>query len=909
MRAHTIPRLRAVLAAGALAAGIAAPFVAQQAVAGTALAASPAEAVAAAGLTPYLGALHEHSAYSDGYPGTNPGTYYASGRSHGLDFMMGSDHSDTFAVPLAASEECLGPGVVNCPGGDPSNPVGTLHKWDETQKYAAAATDASYSAVRGFEWTSDRYGHINVFFSKNYNNAKTDGGYAAMSTFYDWFNRRPELGGGSDGLATFNHAGDKKLQGAPQDGDLNWNHFAYDARSDDRMVGIETYNSGVDKDTKSSQAPSEGYYAYALDRGWHLGPIGAEDIGHDRGDDWGNVSAGGTIQAKTVILATQNTPAALRAAMLARRFYAVYRPEIRMGFTVDGNLMGSRLTRAAGTPLSIAADVTWPGHSGLRLDLVTTEGVVVGSGTDTLSLSRATSATEKYYFVRVMDGTTAVAFSAPVWVTAGATGQVGEWLAGDLHVHTCYSHDAYCPTGDPSDPTGDVNDNTDPDEAYTFGGSVDERFTEASVRGLDYLAITDHNDDGHPEESGAKSVNDPAFGSHGVVGVPGYENSLSGHGQMLGATHVYPAGSKSAADVNAMADALRADGGVFQANHPEDDIATELTDCAGANPASGPQSWRYGYDVRVDSVEVWNVEQYLQPPFPGNSPNKDNLRYWECSLNRGAHVAATGGSDSHWMSTAAAQGVGNPTAAGVLQAIREGRTAISATPPSSGGAPLLLEADRDRDGTFESTVGDTVPPGTPMRVRSASQVAAGLVEVRANDATLLADAPLTPGGAVTFTSPAEAGWVYARLRAAEAVEERRTACDSTLGQPREVSVPIGSEDVHTTYCRAPVGVLAMTSAMYLGIDVDPTPTETVSPTPTETVSPTPTETVSPTPTASPCPTNGSGRDKCKTPKPHAGPTSPTTRPVSRVTPIGVGLGLLLVIAAGLLLARPRVRRH
>lgn len=52
----------------------------------------------------------------------------------------------------------------------------------------------------------------------------------------------------------------------------------------------------------------------------------------------------------------------------------------------------------------------------------------------------------------------------------------GEWLAGDLHVHTTYSRDSY---GAPSD------DNTGLDDANTVGLSVGEQFALAGSRSLD----------------------------------------------------------------------------------------------------------------------------------------------------------------------------------------------------------------------------------------------------------------------------------------------------------------------------------------------------------------------------------------------------------------------------------------
>jgi hypothetical protein len=843
-----------------------------------------------AGFTPYVGSLHEHSGYSDGWAGSTPATYFASAKGFGLDFLAAGEHSDFMGVPLSTSQYCypnpdpdhvqeldpvtLAQGLPDCTNLEPADPVRALQKWESLKNDARAATDTRFTGVQGFEWSSDVYGHMNVYFSKNIANGKTV--ESTPEAIYEWLSRRPELGGGSDGVFVFNHPGAKDLtkpvRGALSLGDdrlLNWNDFAYDPRVDQQAVGIEVYNDAQEYgSSRDTDTYPEGYYARALDKGWHVGPIGAEDLGHNKTDDWGGPS-----WAKTVVLASNRSPAALKAALLDRRFYAVRYGDLRLGLTVDGHVMGSRLVRPTGAPLAVAAQASWPGHSGLTLELVTSKGKVVATGTDATTVTLQPGTGDSYVFLRVKDGAQVVGYSAPVWVQAAPSARAGEWLAGDLHVHSCYSHDAYCPRGDqgakyvqddtgtpfdelplgslpvggPLDQLGMGDSNTTLTEAYTLGGTPQERFAEAAFKGLDYLALTDHHSDGNPEDSGARSVNDPGFGTSGVIGVPGYENSIGGHAQMLGATHVYPAGGATTAGVNAMAAALRADGGLLQANHPADGVDHELTSCEDTSQ----MHWSYGYDVKVDSVEVWNTNHVLQRPMPASAQNDDAVFYWECLLSKGWHVAATAGGDSHWVSIAAAQGVGNPTtwvfgkersARGVLAAIREGRTSISLQSPLAGATQLLLEADRDGDGSYEAMIGDTVPPGTAMRVRALGAPGAGLVQVRANGTTLLQDQPLAPGGTLDFTSPAQAGWVRATLYAPDGQAERRATCDQAAG-------------TETTLCRYEVAALAMTSAIYLGTEVEPTPT----------------------PTATPCETHGRS-ENCHPDKDAVPPTQQAVRP-------------------------------
>jgi hypothetical protein len=355
-----------------------------------------------------VGSMHEHSGYSDGWPGSTPATYYASAKSFGLDFLLSGEHSDTTNVPLVASDYCIGAVIVSCIGGDPQHPLWALQKWPATLRYARAATTANFVGGRGFEWTSDRYGHINVYFSQHVENAKTDGGYASMLPFYTWIERSPKLGGGSDGFATFNHPGDKTLRAG--DPAFNWDDFKYRASADYRMAGIELYNDHNEYGTSHGGTdPAEGYYAHALDKGWHLGAVGAEDLGHRYADDWGGPS-----WAKTVFLASTRTEGGIKEAMANRRFYAVQERSIRLDFTIDGALMGSRLNRAAGTPLTIQASVNRPSAT---IEVVTSGGVTVASSaSDTLNQVMPSAAGQRYYFIRVRDAGQPVAYSSPIWI-------------------------------------------------------------------------------------------------------------------------------------------------------------------------------------------------------------------------------------------------------------------------------------------------------------------------------------------------------------------------------------------------------------------------------------------------------------------------------------------------------------
>jgi hypothetical protein len=353
----------------------------------------------------------------------------------------------------------------------------------------------------------------------------------------------------------------------------------------------------------------------------------------------------------------------------------------------------------------------------------------------------------------------------------------GVWLPGDLHTHSTYSHDVY---GGPTD------DNTGPDEAYTLGLPVAGKFAEGRERGLAFMAVSDHND--------VRSVPELGSASGSLVPLAAYEHSIQGHAQMLGATRLYDAGDQAADAINAMADELRAAGGVFQANHPAYKFATdgEFHACGSGGCADCRAiHWQYGFDVRPDTIEVWN---------PSVARSDVSETYWECWLDRGEKIGGTGGSDSHWLSLHGIAGPGQPTtwvhaktasAAGILQALREGRTTISGQPPELHGARLELTAPR------EGMIGDTVRPRTRMRVSAPGLTVPAVVRIRSNGHQIL-EAPLDPGKTLTFKAPADAGWVRAILLARAQL-------------PTSTTTDVGD----ATPTRDGMPLLALTSPMYL----------------------------------------------------------------------------------------------
>ncbi len=371
----------------------------------------------------YAGVIHGHTGYSDGAIGSRPATAFDRVAQQGHSFMAVTDHSDNARLPLTVTGDCFSEQFLDCLIADAENPEDSFRKWYATRDQALEASTPTFTALRGFEWTSDRFGHLNVLFSDHVINAKTGPGYlVSMGLFWQWFLYPDFLGGGNDGVLVFNHPGredlfENILSTIPGGGDpaFAFNNFEHVPGANMRVVGLEVFGKGSEYD---SAGRGGSWLSYALDKGWYLGAVGSED---HHGTSWGAPSL-----PKTVMIARSNSVNDLKEAMLARRFYAVAQNfnDIRMDFRIDNAPMGSRLGRTEGFTLQGRFEVNrGPEAFNSVVEMVTRGNRVVQTFEGALgTFSIDVSADEPYYFLRVKNPETGrpVAFSSPIWVEADA---------------------------------------------------------------------------------------------------------------------------------------------------------------------------------------------------------------------------------------------------------------------------------------------------------------------------------------------------------------------------------------------------------------------------------------------------------------------------------------------------------
>ena len=312
-----------------------------------------------------------------------PSLHFSLAKSAGYDFYVTADHSQEagFQPPQA------------------DNP-----QWTEAKSHAAEATASGFVGLAGFEYSENNgpggMGHFNVINAASISNAYLPG--VDLPAFYAWLGKAAPNGEGPV-VASFNHPGREQY--------ANWADRTPEAT--EVLTMLEVINS-------NRRVHEEGFVA-ALDHGWKVSPVAGND-NHGIGPIAKNA-------ARTAVLATEPTKAAILDAMKNRRTYAAMDRNIECRFTVNGQVMGSTLEAPAEFSFDILAsdpDTDDTKAAITRIDIVKDGGAVVEEHRPTPSHTirwRPTirDAAAKYFFVRV--------WTAGGGETGAASGNPTAWLA------------------------------------------------------------------------------------------------------------------------------------------------------------------------------------------------------------------------------------------------------------------------------------------------------------------------------------------------------------------------------------------------------------------------------------------------------------------------------------------------
>ena len=312
--------------------------------------------------------LHNHSLHSDG--DGDPRTAFDLMRDSGLDVAALTDHSTL----------SWGIGSNFCPSTDCQSVAGiTEETWLHAAELAALAdVPGSFVAIRGFEWSSPTIGHMNVWFSQTWIDPLHTGGGGTgegaaqfahdtlsmpaeqmaaldaivkqapttaigMALFYEWLRAAPNtpvVGGGSDGLAGFNHPG-------REPGRFSNFHRLQPAPSN--IVSLEMFNRREDYLFEGTDSIAESPLNECLNAGWRVGISGVTD---EHGVDWGTPLGKG----RTGLWVTELTRAGVRDALANRRFFATRERGLRVDASANGARMGQSLAHASG-PMTFMLDI------------------------------------------------------------------------------------------------------------------------------------------------------------------------------------------------------------------------------------------------------------------------------------------------------------------------------------------------------------------------------------------------------------------------------------------------------------------------------------------------------------------------------------------------------------------------
>jgi hypothetical protein len=331
-------------------------------------------------------------------------------------------------------------------------------------------------------------------------------------------------------------------------------------------------------------------------------------------------------------------------------------------------------------------------------------------------------------------------------LTADVAGRGPGWYRGDLHLHSAHS-DGGC--------------------AAQSGAKVPcplmLTLQTAAARGLDFVALSDHNSVSQLNEMRAMQ---PYFDR--LLLIPAQEvTTFRGHFNVFGITEPVDYVAAGSGGFGAVADRVHALGGLVSINHPALPSGEVCMGCGWTLATSADLA-------RVDAVEVVNggaaaLQGGAEGPLSG-------VQFWLAGLTAQGLTAqgltAVGGSDNHDGTAAAGPGsVGRPetivyatdlSQAAILAGIKAGRVFIDMTGGGGTLLDLVIEGGNQRAmmGSTLQAAGDS----TLLAMADVRAPAGAVAELLADDAVFARGAS---GGGVRAAVPAGARIVRAVVRGAD----------------------------------------------------------------------------------------------------------------------------------------------
>jgi hypothetical protein len=320
------------------------------------------------------------------------------------------------------------------------------------------------------------------------------------------------------------------------------------------------------------------------------------------------------------------------------------------------------------------------------------------------------------------------------------------WYRGDLHMHTAHS-DGSC-----ASQSGKI-----------VPCPVFLTVQNAASRGLDFVAITDHNSLSHYQ---AMRELQPYF-DHLLL-IPGREmTTFWGHFNIFGVTDYidYRAVAHDGRDVNGILRDVHSKGGIASVNHADSPGGEICMGCAWEPPTDVDMGLFTG-------IEVIN----------GGRIMLSSADFWDKQLGKGLKLTAIGGSDNHngpsQPGTPAA--IGWPTTVveatelsvpAILEGIRNGRVFIDLT--ASHDRRIDIEAANQTHqaghaaqmgGTLEAVAGDSISFKIPVASCPRSKIHLFLDGVESASLPPLATTTGNETLAFQWTSDGDRHWLRAELR-------------------------------------------------------------------------------------------------------------------------------------------------